>query len=298
MVTAKKNNIQNYNVPLISTVYASRFFDFLKTKKISKEAIIAHCPSAKNLINKSDDYISLNQMIPVLETASWLLNDESAAFEFGQELDLGTHGLFGYSLLSSEDFQQMVESIVKHMQVCIPLFKMEVVRSGRDTIIQLNDTWDVGSARSLIVKMYMGSIYAVSKHICSSMRIDFDFPSIKTEADWASLAPNCHCSFNSDNNRIILSEVKQLDSRKKDTEKQLNISYSLAEKKHLNEPQAESSCDRISVLYKSQTLGRESFSNKFNGINFPEQISESSRLKTSSLANTGSQSLQKIVSDS
>jgi len=239
MALSQTNNTQNYDVPLISTSYANRFFNFLKTKGITEEAILAHNPSAKDLIGKADDYISINQITPVLETAKWLLNDESAAFEFGQQLDLGSHGLFGYSLLSSEDLQQMVETIVKHMQVCIPLFEMEVFRNGRDTIIQLNDTWNVGSAKPLIAKMYMGSIYAVSKNICSSLHFDFDFSSNRTEAEWTSLAPNSHWNFNTTQNRVVLSEVKQLNNRKKDADKLLNISYSLAEKKHLHNSKKE-----------------------------------------------------------
>jgi len=234
MAAAQTKDTQNYDVPLVSTSYANRFFSFLKTKGITEEAILAHCPAAKDLIGKADDYISINQITPVLETAKWLLNDESAAFEFGQQLDLGTHGLFGYSLLSSENLQQMVETIVKHMQVCIPLFEMEVFRSGRDTIIQLNDTWNVGAAKPLIAKMYMGSIYAVSKQICNSLHFDFDFSSNKTEAEWTSLAPNSQWNFNTPKNRVVLSQIKQLNNRKKNTDKQLNISYSLAEKKHLN----------------------------------------------------------------
>jgi len=239
MAAPQTKDTQNYDVPLVSTSYANRFFSFLKTKGITEEAILAHNPAAVNMIGKTDGYISINQITPILETAQWLLNDESAAFEFGQQLDLGTHGLFGYSLLSSEDFQQMAESIVKHMQVCIPLFEMEVYRSGRDTIIQLNDTWNVGAARPLIAKMYMGSIYAVSKQICTSVHFDLDFPSSKTETEWASLAPNSQWNFNTSKNRVILSEVKQLNTRKKDTDKKLNISYSLAENKHLQKSEEE-----------------------------------------------------------
>jgi len=246
MVATVTKDTQNYDVPLISTSYANRFFKFLKSKGITEEAILAHNPTANELIGKADAYISINQMIPILETAKWLLDDESAAFEFGQQLDLGAHGLFGYSLLSSEDLPQLVETIVKHMQVCIPLFEMEVFHSGRDTIIQLNDTWNVGKSRSFIAKMYMGSIYTISNQICNRMSFDFDFSSNKTVTEWGALAPNTLWDFSAQKNQVTLSQLKQLhSSRKNNTDKELSISYSLAEKKHLNKSEKEHTNDDL-----------------------------------------------------
>jgi len=297
MAAAQTKDTQNYDVPLVSTSYANRFFSFLKTKGITEEAILAHNPAAIDLIGKADEYISINQMIPVLETAKWLLNDESAAFEFGQQLDLGTHGLFGYSLLSSEDLQQMVETIVKHMQVCIPLFEMEVFRSGRDTIIQLNDTWNVGTARPLIAKMYMGSIYEVSKHICNSLHFDFDFSSNKTEAEWTSLAPNSHWNFNASKNQVILSQVKQLNTRKKNTDKKLNISYSLAENKHQQKTEAE--CKNNETTSNTSTKVRDHIKKSPNLANIERSatlLSMSSRYLRQQLADEGT-SFREISSE-
>ncbi|MFT7186011.1 MAG: AraC-like DNA-binding protein [Pseudohongiellaceae bacterium] len=255
MATAQTKDMQNYDIPLISLSYANLFFSFLKAKGITNEAIIAHAPEAANLIRKSAGHLSINQMIPIIETSDWLLNDEGAAFEFGQQLDLGKHGLFGYSLLTNEDFQQKVETIVKHMQICLPLFEMEVVRNGRDTIIHLNDTWDIGKTRSFIAKMYMGSIYSVSKQICSNLHFDIDFPSTKTEAEWASLAPNSYWNFNTDKNCIILSQVKQVNPQQKNTDKELTISYSLAENNHLQKSNNE--CENTDKANNIATKVRE-----------------------------------------
>lgn len=233
MAAAQAIDAQNYDVPLIPTSYANRFFNFLNSKGITEEAILAHYPGAKNLIGLSDQYFSINQVIPILEIAELLLNDEGAAFEFGQQLDLGTHGLFGYSLLTNEDFHQKVETVTRHLQVCIPLFKMEVYRSGRDTIIQINDAWNIGTTRSFLAKMYMGSIYSVSNQICAGWLFDIDFASKKTASEWEALVPNSQWNFNTPHNRVTLSQIKQLNTRTNNTDtKNLNISYSLAENKH------------------------------------------------------------------
>jgi len=237
---------QTYNVPLVSTLYAGRFFKFLKDKGVTEEVIITHNPLAKDIINKSDAYISINQIKPIIETAQWLLHDEKAAFEFGQQLDLDSHGLFGYTLLSQEDLPQLVETVVKHMRVCMPIFDMEVLRSGRDVIIRLHDTWDVGpTVKSFIAKMYMGSIYNISSKICSHMRFDADFNSDKQASEWSSLTPNSEWNFNSEHNQVILTHIKKANNNEK-----LKLVCSLAENQHLNKHAEEQNGNTIYSLVR------------------------------------------------
>lgn len=225
---------QTYDVPLVSTNYACHFFKFLSSKGITEEAILTNNSEAKRLIDNPNSFISVNQTKQILEIAQSMLNDEKAAFEFGQQLDLGVHGLFGYSLLSSEDLPQLVETVVKHMRICIPLFDMEVIHSGRDVIIRLNDSWDVGTARSFIVKMYMGSIYRIASKICSQLCFDLNFSSVTNSQNWASLAPNSQWNFDAQHNQVTLLKIKQADQ-----DDRMKVVCSLAENRLLKHPEEE-----------------------------------------------------------
>lgn len=222
---------QTYDVPLVPTNYACYFFKFLSSKGITEEAILADNTEAKRLIEQPNSYISVNQTKRILEIAQALLNDERAAFEFGQQLDLGVHGLFGYSLLSQEDLPQLVETVVKHMRICIPLFDMEVIHSGRDVIIRLNDSWDVGTARSFIVKMYMGSICRIASKICTQLCFDLNFSSDTNKQDWSSLAPNSEWNFDAQHNQVTLLKIKQADQ-----DDRMKVVCSLAENRLLKHP--------------------------------------------------------------
>ncbi|UZE95333.1 AraC family transcriptional regulator [Alkalimarinus alittae] len=222
-----------YDVPLVSTRYAERFLKFLKTKRISEEVITAHSASAKSLMTKPDSYLSVNQVIPLLETAQWLLNDEQAAFEFGQQLDLGSHGLFGYMLISRENHSQLIETVVKHLSVSLPLFDMEVLHIGNDVSVRLHDTWDLGPAKSFIAKVYMGSIYAVSSAICREMRFDCQFESDKSRAEWEGLAPNTEWTFNSKYNQVTFPRLRQVEHRQTESPEKRKVVYSLAQNQHI-----------------------------------------------------------------
>ncbi|MCP5205903.1 MAG: helix-turn-helix domain-containing protein [Hahellaceae bacterium] len=220
-----------YDVPLVSARYAARFLKFLSSKGISRAAIQAHHPMTELQVDNPDSYLSMNQIIPALETAQWLLRDEKAAFEFGQQLDLDAHGLFGYMLLSRENQSQLIETVVKHIRICLPLFDMEVLHSGRDAVIRLRDTWDIGVTRSFMAKIYMGSIYAVASKICLNMRFDCNFESVIPDDEWLSLAPSTHWNFGAEHNQVTLPLIQRSDKTKK-----LKVVYSIAKNKHLNQP--------------------------------------------------------------
>ncbi|WP_250657134.1 AraC family transcriptional regulator [Alkalimarinus coralli] len=226
-----------YDVPLVSSRYLDRFLRFLKTKRISEEVVITHNSAANGLINKADSYLSVNQVILLLESAQWLLNDEKAPFEFGQQLDIGAHGLFGYMLLSRENYPQLIESVVKHLRVCLPLFDMEVLYSGSEVVIRLNDKWELGAAKSFIAKVYMGSIYTIASTICKEIRFECDFKTGKNQHEWGALAPNTEWAFKAKYNQVTFPDLRQPVHRKTKKDDKRKVVYSLAENRHRAELQ-------------------------------------------------------------
>jgi AraC-like DNA-binding protein len=133
-------------------------------------------------------------------------------------------------LLTRESHLQLIETVVRHIRICLPLFDMEVLHSGGDAVIRLRDTWDIGIARSFIAKIYMGSIYAVASKICLNIRFDCDFQSGVINDEWVSLAPSTHWAFGARYNQVTLPLIQRSDKSKK-----LKVVYSIAKKKHLTQ---------------------------------------------------------------
>lgn len=226
-----------YDVPLVSARYAGHFLKFLKSKNISEGVIKAHSSSAQDVIKSAESYLSVNQVIPLLETAQWLLNDDLAAFEFGQQLDLGTHGLFGYILISRQSHLQLIETVVKHLRVSLPLLDMEVLHCGSDVIVRLHDTWDLGLAKPFIVKVYMGSIYTVASAIAKEMHFECDFSSSKEQDVWESVVPDTTWTLNAEYNQVTFPRIMQSANRLTDESEKQKVVYSLAKNQHLTKLQ-------------------------------------------------------------
>lgn len=242
-------NTLNYDVPLISTRYARRFVRFIESRGISMEAMLNGSNIDPHLVTNPDAFLSVGQIIKVLEQADWLLQDERAGFQFGQQLDLIAHGLFGYVLLSRDDLGKLVETVVQHLRICLPLIDMEFSLVGGDARIRLIDTWNTGKARNFLCKVYMGSIYTIASQICKNIQFEFDFPSELNESSWTSLVGNAQWQFSGTSCQVTLPIISR---QTRDTK--TNVAYSLARERCKENELPQRDSGEIAVQVREKVL--------------------------------------------
>lgn len=182
-------------VPIVSARYARRFVRFMEHRGVKRHTILANTGITDDMLNNPDASLSMHQVMDLLRQADWLMTDERAAFEFGQQLDLPSHGLLGFAMLGQENPRRLVSMIVQYLRVGLPLMDMELESTGSTFRIRLIDTWGVEDLRPCLTKIYMGSIHRISCQVCSHFHFQFDFPSSASLEDWQLLAPGCEFEF-------------------------------------------------------------------------------------------------------
>ena len=193
-----------YQVPLISARYARRFVRFMESKGVGKQAILKDTGISEELLQSPDANLSMAQVMDLLGKAEWLMQDEWAPFQFGQQLDLPAHGLLGFAVLSRDNTRRLVSMIVQYLRVGLPLMDMELSSTGSTFRIQLMDTWRLGDLRACMTKIYMGSIHRIASQVVDHTIIEFDFPCNTDPEAWQSLARNCEFRFEAPGNSITL----------------------------------------------------------------------------------------------
>ncbi|MEC9039391.1 MAG: AraC family transcriptional regulator ligand-binding domain-containing protein, partial [Pseudomonadota bacterium] len=149
-------------VPIVSARYARRFVRFMEHRGVKRHTILANTGITDDMLNNPDASLSMHQVMDLLRQADWLMTDERAAFEFGQQLDLPSHGLLGFAMLGQENPRRLVSMIVQYLRVGLPLMDMELESTGSTFRIRLIDTWGVEDLRPCLTKIYMGSIHRIS----------------------------------------------------------------------------------------------------------------------------------------
>src|SRR5690554_2096568 len=198
------SNRMALEVPIMSVRYARRFVQFMEKRGVKQHALLKDTNISEEILENPDASISINQLSRLLGNAEWLMIDERAPFQFGQQLGLPSHGLLGFAVLGHENPRRLISMIVQYMRISAPLMDMELSSTGSTFQIRLIDTWDLGCLRPCVTKMYLGSIYRLASEVCDNFKIQFDFPSAMTEENWQSLASNCEFSFNAPVNQITM----------------------------------------------------------------------------------------------
>lgn len=189
------SNRMAYEVPIISARYARRFVRFMESKGVGRHTILQDTGIRGEWINNPDAYLSMNQVIQLLGKAEWLMGDERAPFQFGQQLDLPSHGLLGFAMLGQENPRRLVSMIVQYLRVGLPLMDMELSSTGSTFHIKLIDTWGLEELRPCMSKIYMGSIHRIASLVCRQFSFRFDFPSSTGPTPWGLIAKDCEFHF-------------------------------------------------------------------------------------------------------
>ncbi|MGO1749496.1 MAG: AraC family transcriptional regulator ligand-binding domain-containing protein [Marinobacter sp.] len=199
------SNRMALEVPLISARYARRFIEFMERRGVKRAALLNDTDITEDVLNDPDASICMQQITSVLQKADWLMNDERAAFQFGQQLDLPSHGLLGFAVLGQDNPRQLISMIVQYLRVGLPLMDMELNSTGSTFHIRLLDTWGLGELSPCVTKMYMGSIHRISAEVCGHFDIQFAFPARRDASSWQSLASDCEFRFDAPCNQITMA---------------------------------------------------------------------------------------------
>lgn len=200
-----KNQGRALDVPLVSSHYGRHYLRFVQTHGITGTSVLENSGLDLNTVNDPDTQMTIRQVCHVLRKGSILLNDVTAGFRFGQQLDLHGHGILGFALLRQHDPRKLARMVVQYLRVSIPLMDMDIQFAGDIITIGLSDAWDYAELRPTIISIYMGSIYSLGTQICRDFTFECDFPCPDKSLSWNKLADNVAIHFNRPTNRIVMS---------------------------------------------------------------------------------------------
>lgn len=237
-------------VPIVSARYARRFVSFMEHRGVKRHTILANTGITDDMLENPDASLSMHQVMDLLRQADWLMTDERAAFEFGQQLDLPSHGLLGFAMLGQENPRRLVSMIVQYLRVGLPLMDMELESTGSTFRIRLSDTWGVGDLRPCLTKIYMGSIHRISCQVCSHFNFQFDFSTTASLEDWQLLAPEGEFEFDAP-----VSQVTMPLSGAPTHRSEANLEFLVARTRHHRKPgnlEADETAMQVRELIMSQ----------------------------------------------
>ncbi|XOZ34215.1 helix-turn-helix domain-containing protein [Halomonadaceae bacterium KBTZ08] len=189
---------QAYDVPILPARYMTHFLRFMEQYGVRPPALLEGTGLDVSDLEANEQGLSMNELLVLLRHAHELAGDERLPFEFGKQLDINAHGLIGAAILWQNDYFRLVEMIIEYERVCLPIYDLRLTLKDETVLIRLEDLWDLGELRSFILRIYMGSIYELARHICNGMVLEFDTPTALSVEQWQQAAPQAVLRFNAD----------------------------------------------------------------------------------------------------
>lgn len=163
-------------IPILPVSYSWQVFRFLKRRGISRQAATEGLGIDPCVFDNPEGFLSMKQARRSLERVVELVPDPKAGFEYGLTLDLASHGLMGFAVLSNLGFRDLVAAMIQYIHIRIPLMELSARFQDNAFRISVRDTWPLGEARSFVVQTYMGSICNLSRLVSRRFSLSFDFP--------------------------------------------------------------------------------------------------------------------------
>lgn len=186
-------------IPILPVSYSWQVFRFLKRRGISREAATEGLGIEPAVFDNPEGFLSMKQARRSLERVVELVPDPKAGFEYGLSLDLASHGLMGFAVLSNLGFRDLVAAMIQYIHIRIPLMELSAQFQDGAFRISVRDTWPLGKARPFVVQTYMGSICNLSRLVSRRFSLAFDFPAPLSPEVYEKLA-GCPVQFSQKEN--------------------------------------------------------------------------------------------------
>ena len=204
-----QTTVSNTNeLPVIPNRYVKNYLSFMQSNGVQVFRLPMLKALLEDTIDHPDRYLSLIQMKNLLVCSQDILKSETSAFQYGQKLDLATHGTLAYTLTRQSNLYNVIESVLNFISIGIPLFSLKLIRQGQGAAIRIDTHLDLGMARETLLKIYLGSIYNITRQFCRNMVFRCDFTTQNPE-QWQSLTPGSRWEFNSESAEVVLPVLYQ-----------------------------------------------------------------------------------------
>jgi len=194
-----------YTVPLFPMRYARHLTTFMESQGIHSAEAIRGTSITEARLTEPDGFLSISEALSVLKNVREQLDDEHAAFRFGQSLDLAKHGLLGQSLLLRHDVKKLLISSLDYLRFCFPLMDTSVSHDDNRVSIRLEDVWDLGDLKGFVSSIYLGSLHTLMSSIGNDFTFDFNASTTLSITSWQSLVNEAPIKFGAKLNQISMA---------------------------------------------------------------------------------------------
>ncbi len=161
------------DLPFLPVVYLNKLVEVMIEERIEAEYILRDCGINASVLNKPEAFLSVYQVRAVVTHYLGLTARTFPAIRYGQQMDLMTHGLFGYVFTSRQPFRELITSIFYYLQVRLPLIQLTMRQEQEYIALSVSFKHRLNEIESFVTQAFLSSLYTLVSQITKNITLHF-----------------------------------------------------------------------------------------------------------------------------
>lgn len=151
--------------PIVSTTYAAVLCKLVERWDITQAHLLEGSGISKNLLENVEAFLNYKQYHYLIRRALTLTGEASLGLYFGQRLNISTHGLLGYAIMSSENLQKAAEIGMKYIAIRHRMITLDFKIDGDSAELHFDALLDDQDLYRFEIEAALSSLFCIWKFI-------------------------------------------------------------------------------------------------------------------------------------
>ena len=158
---------------LVPVAYAEVLLGLAEERGIGREQLLQRARLRAEVLGTPNGRLSFLDFNQLVFAALALTADEALGLAMGQRLNVSTHGILGYAVLSSASFGQALQFALKYYRVLGLAFDLELLEGDSHLQLRASESLPLGPLSRFAAEGLFGSLHTIAGFLLGEPPADF-----------------------------------------------------------------------------------------------------------------------------
>ncbi len=166
----------------VPTHYLNNVLDFAVAKGACRSEILECAGVTQQTLNDHEAWLEYEQFHRLISGALKASGEPSFGIQLGSQLRVTNHGLLGYAAMSSANFDEALDLVVRFAQTRVPVLIMNRSEADGTEILGIEEAAVLGEIRQPLLELTVAALHAIARFLigdrfeCRQLRFGYEEP--------------------------------------------------------------------------------------------------------------------------
>lgn len=157
--------IQNFTAELAPVAYAEALLSLAEACGLARSEVFATARVRPEVLSSPDGRVSYLDFHLLAQAVLERCGEPALGLMLGQRLNVSTHGILGYAVLSSANLGRALQFALRYYRVLGLAFELELVEQGEDMELRAIESLPLGPQSRFAAEGLLASIYTIARFL-------------------------------------------------------------------------------------------------------------------------------------